>query len=208
MTGQDIPGGSAAGGRKLAVLDDPQLQALSLGLELVLEEISSLVEPLDEEQLFWSPGEGVWSVAQCLDHLRVTAEKYAARLDPAVTEARERPPTSESGPWKMSFTGKLVLRAVAPTSRLKVPAPAVFHPSPSPDPGVIREFERAYRDIGALLASADGLPLTKLGIRSPVSRLIHLSLFDAFILLVRHAERHVAQVRRLILRRGFPGRTG
>ncbi len=43
-----------------------------------------LVEPLDDEQFNWSPAPGAWSIAQCIDHLNVTNQKYLDAISAAV----------------------------------------------------------------------------------------------------------------------------
>jgi len=40
-----------------------------------------VVEPLDDEQLNWSPAQGAWSIAQCIDHLNATNARYFQALD-------------------------------------------------------------------------------------------------------------------------------
>ena len=64
-----------------------------------------LVEPLDDEQFNWSPAPSAWSIAQCIDHLNVTNQKYLDAISAAV-EGAQAEGLTPTGPIASSWIGR------------------------------------------------------------------------------------------------------
>jgi hypothetical protein len=59
-------------------------------LEAAERDAASIVSGLDDEVLNRAPAPGAWSVAQCLDHLRVSSEVYVPARRRALPRAGTR----------------------------------------------------------------------------------------------------------------------
>ena len=77
----------------------PEIDAYRQEFEQLAVDADAFVAPLSEDQFTWQPRPGAWSVAQCIDHLNVTARHYLPRLDEGIAEAMRRGMYGE-GPFK------------------------------------------------------------------------------------------------------------
>ena len=64
------------------------LQTIVGETELLNDSARQLVTGLNDEQLNWKPAPDSWSIAQCLDHLAVTSEKFDQYFTSAITPRR------------------------------------------------------------------------------------------------------------------------
>lgn len=165
-----------------------------------------LARSLSDEQLNWRPGEGRWSVAECLDHLLVTNAMYLGCMERAIRRARERgKPVVESVHVRNTLFGGFILRVLkSGRSSRKVPAPKLFVPASEIAPGIVDRFLKAQVRITEALHDAEGLNLDRVKFGTPVSALARASLGDAFEILVLHEARHLDQVEEVIQSPGFP----
>ena len=67
---------------------NPSLLDLRSECAAVSAAFRGLAGDLSDAQLAWAPRSEEWSVAQCLDHLVLTAEAYRPRIEEALREAR------------------------------------------------------------------------------------------------------------------------
>jgi hypothetical protein len=167
----------------------------------ILAQVHRLTDNLDETQLNWQPPDGGWGVGLILEHLCLGAESY---MNPA-QKAAASPTAPRGGPdakWQPSLGGQFLLTALR--SPLKLPAPPALKPLKSPRPGVRAEFLRFHGELSRLLVSTIELEWKKIDIPSPASRLLKMNMGDAFVILIKHAQRHLAQMERVAARQGFP----
>jgi hypothetical protein len=184
----------------------PEVDGYRLQFEGLAAEADALVAPLTDEQFTWQPSPRSWSVAQCIDHLNVTARMYLPRLDEGIAEAIRRGLYGE-GPFAHDFVGKLFVRTMEPPPRLKVKAPTAFQPAPLRSRSEIMAAFRAYQvQFVDRLRQASGLDLRRAKVVSPASAWIKMSLNSGFALMAAHERRHLWQARQLIAARGFPPR--
>ncbi|HVG69248.1 MAG TPA: DinB family protein, partial [Vicinamibacterales bacterium] len=183
----------------------PEIDEFRREFERLAAEADALVAPLSEEQFMWQPSPGSWSVAQCLDHLNATARMYLPRLDEGIAEAMRRGLYGE-GPFAHDFIGKFFVRTMEPPPRLKVKAPASFHPAPQRSRAEIMAAFRAYQvQFVDRLRQASGLDLRRAKVMSPASTWIKMSLNSGFALMVAHERRHLWQAQQVLAAPGFPG---
>ena len=176
-------------------------------LEEVTARAEAVIGDLDEETLNWNPAEGVWSVAQCVDHLSVTAHRYIEVLEPAIAEARQKGLTGE-GPRKRSLSDRMLRWAVEP-GRGKVKAPKMFHPGERMGrETLIASYHEAHATLRRLMEASDGLNLGKVRVVSPVTSLMRLTLGGAFEVITTHERRHLLQAEKVMELPGFPRKTG
>ena len=182
----------------------PEIDEFRREFERLAAEADALVAPLSEEQFIWQPSPGSWSVAQCLDHLNVTARMYLPRLDEGIAEAMRRGLYGE-GPFAHDFIGKLFVRTMEPPPRLKVKAPATFHPASQRSRAEIMAAFRAYQvQFVDRLRQASGLDLRRAKVMSPASTWIKMSLNSGFALMAAHERRHLWQAQQVLAAPGFP----
>ena len=182
----------------------PEIDEFRRQFDQLADEADALVAPLTEEQFIWQPAPGSWSVAQCVDHLNVTARLYLPRLDEGIAEGIRRGLYGE-GPFTHDFIGKWFVRTMEPPARLKIKAPAAFHPAPQRSRAEIMAAFRAYQvQFVDRLRQASGLDLRRAKVVSPASTWIKMSLNAAFALMVAHERRHLWQARQVIAAPGFP----
>jgi hypothetical protein len=182
----------------------PELDAFRVQFEQLADDVDSLVGGLTDEQFNWRPPSGGWSLAQCIDHLNVTARVYLPKLDEGIAEAIRRG-LYGGGPFRYSWLGRVFVSTVGPPPRFKVKAPKAFQPAPSRrKPETLAAF-RAYQvQFIDRLRQANGLDLARARVQSPVARLLRIPLGSGFAMMVAHECRHLAQARNVIAEPAFP----
>ncbi len=167
-------------------------------------EARRLAAELSEEQLNWTSSPDKWSIAQCLDHLAVTGERFDKYYMDAIDRGREKWPVREPIPYRPSFVGGLLLKQVTPEVKRRVPAPKVFRPSQSGIKGALEKFLKQQDVFLGFVRSAAGMDYNRIRLRSPVTPLMRYSLADAFVVTVLHGQRHLGQAQRMRDTAGFP----
>ncbi len=164
---------------------------------------------LSETQLNWRPSPKAWSVAECLEHLTITADRYKPKVNGVVGAGA--PTASPENPVSSSWVGGMLISAVGPTVRRKVRAPGGFNPQKgkglgpsSIPPGALGRFSKRYAYVQDVLAKHESLDWHNIKLTSPVSRLVRLRLADCFTVLVLHAQRHLNQADRVMNHEDFP----
>ena len=182
----------------------PEIDDFRGQFEQISADADALVAPLSDAQFAWQPAPDAWSVAQCIDHLNVTARQYLPMLDEGVADAIRRGLYS-AGPYTYNWVGRLLVYVVRPTTRFRAKAPKAFQPEPGrPRHDVMAAF-RAYQvQYVDRLRQANGLDLARARVSSPVARWIRMPLGSGFAMMIAHERRHLAQARRVLAAEGFP----
>jgi hypothetical protein len=182
----------------------PQIDAFRVEFERLSMAAEALVAPLSEAQFNWQPAPGSWSVAECIDHLNVTARLYLPSLDEGIADAIRRGLYAE-GPFTYNWIGRLVARFMEPPATLKVRAPKTFQPAPQRARQEIMAAFRAYQvQYIDRLRQANGLDLTRARVSSPAGRWLRIPLGSGFALMTAHERRHLWQAGRVTSSPGFP----
>ena len=182
----------------------PEIDAFRRQFEALSAEADALVAPLSDAQFAWQPAPDAWSVAQCLDHLNVTARQYLPMLDEGIADAIRRGLYSP-GPYAYNWVGRFLVYLVEPTTRFRAKAPKSFQPAASRPRNDVMAAFRAYQvQYVDRLRQANGLDLAKARVTSPVARWIRMPLGSGFAMMVAHERRHLAQARRVLSAEGFP----
>jgi hypothetical protein len=173
--------------------------------EQVNSDARQLVAGLSDSQLNWKPAPDSWSIAQCLDHLAVTGEKFDQYFARAISRGREKRPASGAVAYRPTMLGGWLVRQLLPEAARKVPAPKVFKPSEnSTIKDALERFLKQQEKFLAFCNHARGIDYNKTRLRSPVTPLMRYSLADAFVITVVHGQRHLAQALRVREMSGFP----
>jgi hypothetical protein len=143
----------------------------------------------------WRPAPDRWSIAQCLVHLNVSGDLYAARMEAAIRKARADG-LMGSGPFQYGPFSRWMLRAVDPANPRKLKSPGKFDP-PTTANYVVRDVLDAFHQAGArwerCLTDANGLDLARVKVRSPALPFMHFSLGALFAIEAAHERRHLLQ---------------
>lgn len=182
----------------------PEIDDLRTQFESLSAQGDALVSPLSEVQFTWQPRPGVWSVAECIEHLNVTARLYLPKLDEAISDAIRRGVYAE-GPFRYNWLGRFVVRSMEPPVRMRMRTPKTFQPPPSRTRHEIMAAFRAYQvQFVDRLRQANGLDLASARVTSPASKWIRLPLGSGFALMTAHERRHLWQAQRVTAAPDFP----
>jgi hypothetical protein len=182
----------------------PEIDAFRVEFERLADDADGLVAGLSDEQFTWRPQPGAWCVAECIEHLNVTARLYLPRLDEGIADAIRRGLYTE-GPFHYNLIGRLVVRTMEPPAKFKVKAPQSFRPLPNRTRQEIMAAFRAYQvQFIDRLRQANGLDLARARAASPASSWLRIPLGSAFALMGAHERRHLWQARQVTSAPGFP----
>jgi hypothetical protein len=181
------------------VLRDPHLSELHGQINGIKDHARQVAGGLSAGQLKWRPTRRSWSVGECLEHLVVVADLYYDRIEELLKNEHK----SQSPPaWRPSFIGRVLIKSVTTSRRLKRPKP--FAPPPEPRADILQTFLESQDRLAELMRKADGVNLSGAKLSSPVSRLFRLNLGDCFTVLVLHSKRHLRQAARVATSRRLP----
>lgn len=138
--------------------------------------------------------DGGWSLRAVLEHVVLTNEGYLPRL----TVLADTLPRSSSGavPWRPTFVGKWLVRSLEMT--IPMPAPKTIQPGPAARPDVLDAVVSSHRVVGTLVLRHADSDWRSGRMVSPFNRLVRLNFGDAVLAVLRHSERHTAQIESLV----------
>jgi hypothetical protein len=105
----------------------PEIDALRREFELLADEADRLVNELTDDQFAWAP-QGTssrgkerprWSIAQCIDHLNVTAREYLPQLDEGISNAIRQGQYSK-GPFVYPWLARLFVKTLEPPPLIRL----------------------------------------------------------------------------------------
>ena len=182
----------------------PEIDAFRREFEGISAEADALVAPLTDTQFNWQPRPDSWSVAQCIDHLNVTARLYLPSLDEGIA-AGIRSGLYNPGPFTYNWLGRLFVHVVKPQTKFKAKAPKAFQPTAGRARNEVMAAFGAYQvQYIDRLRQANGLDLARARVPSPAARWIRMPLGSAFAMMAAHERRHLAQAMRVTQTAGFP----
>ena len=176
----------------------PEIDDFRRQFEKLSADADALVAPLTDAQFHWRPTTTSWSVAQCIEHLNVSARLYLPYLDEAIANAIRRG-LYGPGPFRYNWIGRLFVFTLEPPPRFRTKAPAAFQPvADRPRQEVMAGF-RAYQvQYIDRLRQANGIDLARARVRSPSPYWLRIPLGSAFALTTAHERRHLWQAKRVI----------
>jgi hypothetical protein len=174
----------------------PPLVSLIAQFEAATAEARSLAESTTEEIFTGRPDAKRWSAADCLDHLSTTNERYLRRLEQIVADA----PVASSPRYRPTLVGRLFKRNMEPPVRFRLSAPKIFVPPAGARSreDVLGEFEAIQSRIASAIQAAASVDFSAVTMRSPVTPLLKLNLWDAFQVMAAHERRHLWQARKTV----------
>ena len=183
-----------------------EIESVRAQIDEVLKELDALVVGLSDEQLRWSPGQGRWSIVDCLEHLNVSGGWFTKQMGFGIRQGRERGWTDPGHAFRPRPFDRLYAWILEPpVRRLKAPAPAASRPQRQASPAeVVSTFRKLQETIRERLQEAEGLDLRRARARSPFSKHIRFSLGGCFRVALAHERRHLWQARQVRDAPGFP----
>jgi len=189
----------------MASLIRSYLESLALDADAVSERVQEL-KKLSLLQLQWKPDPTAWSILECAEHLVLTARAYHPVLAEAIARAERG---SSDTAYRPTLVGRMFIRAVSPDPKLKVKTLESVTPARTGlGAAVLDDLLSLQTARRVLLGEAAGIDINRVKIRSPLNRLLRLSVGEAFTVLVRHEERHLQQADRVTKHEGFPAANG
>jgi hypothetical protein len=180
----------------------PEIDEFRNQFEQLSAEADALTAPLTDTQFSWRPDGDRWSIAECLDHLNATARVYLPALDEGISDAIRRGVYGE-GPFKYNWLGRLSVRFS--DTRLRLKAPDDVRPEANRTRREIIAAFRAYQvQYIDRLRQANGVDLARARVRMPATSWLRIPLGSAFLVMVAHARRHLAQAQKIMETDNFP----
>ena len=178
-------------------MENPELIECCQQFEQVKAEARELTEGLSEAQFNWQPAPGQWSIEECMAHLIIVGQWEFGAMEEAIETARARGITGR-GPFRYGAIDRFIVDLTKPPARRKLPAPRRFQPlHGQPVTGVLPTFLHLQRQFQLLAERADGLDLARVRVKTPISRLLRMSLGAMFAQFAAHERRHMDQARRV-----------
>jgi hypothetical protein len=180
-----------------------QIQAIVDDLHSIRTRFERLMAATPDDRWSRRADPKSWSIAECIAHLNLTARAMQPLFESALHRAREvggGPPVR----YRRSVFGAVLGAMVGPLmgwgrtrfGRVRTPPPFV----PSGDlsrEAVAKEFLAHLSAHEATLRASDALPLDKVHVESPFVKGARYDAYSAWIVLTRHAHRHLAQAERV-----------
>jgi hypothetical protein len=182
----------------------PDLQDLLRQIEAIKSEGHAVCAGLSESQFNWRPGEGRWSIAECLVHLNVSITVTLPAFERAIEQGRAKGLMGQ-GPFRYGWFASWVAGSMEPPPRwrmrtvkiLKVPAGATHALA-----RVLPEFIALRDQLADRVRRANSLDLRRVRVVSPVNRLLRMPIGAYFQFVLAHDRRHLWQARQV---RNAPG---
>jgi hypothetical protein len=180
-----------------------QIQAIADDLQAIRARFERLMAVTSDDRWSRRADPKSWSVAECIAHLNLTSKAMQPLLEGALHRARAigGPPPSR---YRRSVFGAILGTMVGPLigwgrtrfGRVRTPPP--FVPSGELSRvAVAKEFLEHIAAHEATVRASDTLPLDRVHVESPFVKGAMYDAYSAWIVLTRHAHRHLAQAERV-----------
>ena len=182
-------------------------QELLESLDELDKDYAALLQNFSPEQLNWVPVSGVWSIAQCIDHVARTNSIYIPAIEARISRATPRVEFAGKPLRTAGWPSTLFLRSVSPEGTRKNRAPAGSRPA---GPSSINSAEalklllETHVKIRGILNASAQPDLNRIRFRNPFIPLLRFTVATGILVMVGHAQRHLQQALRLSRTTGFP----
>ncbi|HKC41397.1 MAG TPA: DinB family protein [Gemmatimonadales bacterium] len=179
----------------------PELQDLLRQIDAIKADGHAVCAGLSGSQFNWRPGEGRWSIAECLVHLNRSVAATLPAFDRAIANGRAKGRTAQGGePIRYGWFSRWMIGSMEPPPKRRMKTFAIFA---VPVGGthavatVLPEFIAMRDHLAARVRDADGLDLKGNRTVSPVTRLLRMPLGAYLLFVVTHDRRHLWQARQV-----------
>jgi hypothetical protein len=170
-----------------------ELLAIEQEFESALVRLHELRAKVPPEVWKRRPAPERWSPGECVAHLNLSSASMVPLVRAGIDQAR-RSGRSAQARYRRDFVGWLLWKGLGPGKGFKTKTIPAWVPSGDRHPGeLVSEFERWQTQQIALVRDADGLPIDRVKIASPVDARARYNVFAALSILARHQHRHLWQ---------------
>lgn len=183
----------------------PELSDLLRQLDAIKADAHALCAGLTATQFNWRPGEGRWSIAECIVHLTVSTNQSLPAFDRSIAEGRAKERTAP-GPFRYGWLSRWMVADMEPPPKRRYKTFRIFEVPPHATHALataLPQFVTAVDQLAERVRRADGLDLKRNKTVSPASKLVRLPLGAYFQFVVAHFRRHLWQGRQVRSAPGF-----
>lgn len=186
-------------------MKDPQFitERIARGKQ-ALQKVQTELSALTPEQFNWKPAANSWSVAECLEHLRVADSFYFADLEAIGNGTYRMTSWERYSPFSGLF-GRLLKDAMKENVKKKMATHRTLTPTSSTyELSLLDTYIQTLNRFMELTGKCSNADLDKCIINSPTIQWITYSLRDTLEFLFEHEHRHINQAIRVKQSTGFP----
>src|SRR5689334_17860083 len=170
-----------------------QAHDLKAEVAAVSKDAKALTQGMDAAALMKRPASGGWGVAECLQHLVLTADAMLPLTEEAIG-ALERSGKKSDRKAGLGLMGWLLMKSLEPPPRMKMPTTKPFEPINVGDPLTVTErFLETNARLDTLIARAEGLDTASVRVASPFNAKVKYNAYAALRIVLAHARRHLWQ---------------
>ncbi|MEO6067657.1 MAG: DinB family protein [Gemmatimonadota bacterium] len=176
----------------------PQIQTLADKFHSATARMHALARAVPAEKWPVRRDPERWSVAECVAHLNLTGEAYAALFPEVIARALALGPARAGIRYRRDFWSWILGQTIGPKVRFRMKTPAKFvSRSVAPVETLVTEFLRWQGvQLGALTA-LDGLRLNEVNIVSPFNPNVNYNIYGCLAFLPSHQHRHLGQAKQI-----------
>jgi hypothetical protein len=179
----------------------PELQDLLRQIDAIKADGHAVCAGLSESQFNWRPGEGRWSIAECIVHLNKSVAATLPAFDRAIAEGRAKGRLAKSdAPSRYGWFSRWMIGSMEPPPKRRMKTFPIFavpvggtHSMTT----VLPEFVAVRDQLAERVRRAEGLDLQGNRTVSPVTRLLRMPLGAYLRFVVAHDRRHLWQARQV-----------
>jgi|GEM_PF-1952030 len=166
-----------------------QLIAWEHALENHAERVAEACAPLTEDQFNQQPQPGIWSCAEVIEHLNLSARPYCSKMEPLVLRAIKAP----DQPIPHTYLGKQIAKMAGPSKDVPVPRGMTPQAKRYEKDRLLSEWTARQHQVAAWCQALHGSDLSG-KFANPFIPILKLTLADGLLILCEHTERHVRQI--------------
>ena len=168
--------------------------------------------PYEEIVLNWKPSSQRWSMAECLEHIRLSTYLYVANmrmvLDQTPPHLRQ---TDITRTYKVGWVGRFLVRMMEPRPDGTIPYRAKTFSDFKPGASayntdlLLQNVDLTLQQITELCEEMASFELRKIKVPTAMGRFMKLPVLDALFFVAAHNRRHLQQAVNLGEMANFPG---
>jgi hypothetical protein len=144
------------------------------------------------------PAARSWSVAECLQHLNISADAYFPIWQQIIADAGPRK-TEMNAPYRSDFWGRPLSWILEPPPRVRSKTPIPFEPMACGTvESVLSGFLERQQRMVATLHRCRGRAIDQVRMASPVDPRIRYSIWSSFLIVSAHQRRHLWQAEQAV----------
>ena len=170
------------------------------------EAASRLFEGVSEIQGNWQPHSGRgWSIWQCVEHLSLTNQVYAAALKEGLANADSSQKIATAGEITPGWFGRFFISKVEPPVGIGVKTKPKATPGQKGDLGqAFARFAESHEALRGIVTLWDSVDLNRVRYPNPFLPLVRFTIGTGLLIANAHDRRHLWQAQQVKLAAGYP----